>query len=45
MIFIKNLKVLLSLNFFEKDLYMTFNYILDEKKKLSRLQKCQSKIV
>ena len=26
------------------DLYMTFNYILDEKK-LSRLQKCQSKIV
>ena len=32
MIFIKNLKVLLSLNFFEKDLYMTFNYILDEKK-------------
>ena len=32
MIFIKNLKVLPSLNFFEKDLYMMFNYILDEKK-------------
>ena len=32
------------INFFEKDLYMMFNYILD-KKKLSRRQKCQSKIV
>ena len=32
MIFIKNFKVLVSLNFFEKDLYMMFNYILDGKK-------------
>ena len=33
------------LNFFEKDLYMVFNYILNGKKRLSRLQKCQSNIV
>ena len=30
MIFVKNLHVL---NFFEKDLYMVFNYILNGKKK------------
>ena len=33
------------LNFFEKDLYMVFNYILNGKKRLSGLQKCQSNIV
>ena len=41
----ENLKVLLSLNFLEKDLYMMFNYILKGKKRLSRLLKCQSNIV
>ena len=32
MIFVENLKVLLRLNFLEKDLYMMFNYILNGKK-------------
>ena len=36
----KILKYFWVLNFFEKDLYMVFNYILNSNKRLSRLQKC-----
>ena len=32
MIFVKNFKVLLSLNWFEKDLDMMFNNVLNERK-------------
>ena len=40
MIFVKNLKILLSLIFFEKDLDMMSNNVLNRKKGLSRIQKC-----
>ena len=45
MIFVNNLKVHLSLIFFEKDLDMMFDNVLNEKKKLSWLQKRHFNIV
>ena len=43
-IFVKNLKILLSLIFFERDLHMMSNNVLN-KKGLSRLEKCHFNIV
>ena len=45
MILVKNLKILLSLIFFEKELDMMFNIVLNRKKGLSRIQKCHFNIV
>ena len=45
MIFDKNLNILLSLIFFEKDLDIMFNNDVNGKKRLSRVQKCHFKIV
>ena len=45
MIFLKNLKFLPSLIFFEKDLDMMLNNVLNGKKRLFRLQKRHFKIV
>ena len=45
MIFDKNLNILLSLIFFEKDQDIMFNNALNGKKGLFRLQKCHFNIV
>ena len=45
MIFDKNLNILLSLIFFEKDLDIMFNNDVNGKKRLSRVQKCHFNIV
>ena len=45
LICIKNRTFLLSLIFFEKDLDIMFKYLLNNIKKLSRLQKCHFNIL